>query len=147
MGWKPSIVTCRIVPWLIRRVSNWMIGFIAPYPFTQLGTAGSTGLSLFYTLYSSPLHTLEFSVFTGRILATDLSKSNFKSHMKSTSRSLISVLPLFCNCQLNPIPLLPSSYPGRLASRNSTLHFSSLCCWTLFITTLHGPRRKQSLYC
>jgi hypothetical protein len=34
------------------------------------------------------------------------------------------------NTRLNSIPLLPSSYPGRLASRNSTLHFT-LCCWTL----------------
>jgi hypothetical protein len=35
--------------------------------------------------------------------------------------------------RLNSIPLLPSSYPGRLASRNSTLHFRLLdYCSLLF---------------
>jgi hypothetical protein len=45
--------------------------------------------------------------------------------MKSSFHRLIPFLPLFCNCQLNSIPLLPTYYPGRLASRNST-HFTSL---------------------
>jgi hypothetical protein len=41
--------------------------------------------------------------------------------MKSSFHSLIiPFLPLFCSCQLNSIPLLPSSCPGRLASGNST---------------------------
>jgi hypothetical protein len=40
--------------------------------------------------------------------------------MNSSLHILIPFLPLFCNCQLNSIPLLPSSCPGRLASRNST---------------------------
>jgi hypothetical protein len=40
--------------------------------------------------------------------------------MKSSFHSLIIFLPLFCNCQLNSVPLLPSSYPGKLTSRNST---------------------------
>jgi hypothetical protein len=39
--------------------------------------------------------------------------------------------------------MLPSSYPGRLASRNSSLFFSTEI---FFITTLHGPRRKHSPY-
>jgi hypothetical protein len=34
-----------------------MIGFTAPYTFTQFGTPGNTALSLFYTLSISPLHT------------------------------------------------------------------------------------------
>jgi hypothetical protein len=43
--------------------------------FTPLGTTGNTSLSLIYIHYSSPLHALGFSVFTNRILATDLSVS------------------------------------------------------------------------
>jgi hypothetical protein len=46
--------------------------------------------------------------------------------------------------RLNSIPLLPSSYPGRLVSRDSTQFFSAEL---FFITSLHGPRRKQPLYC
>jgi hypothetical protein len=62
--------------------------------------------------------------------------------MKSSLHSLITFSALFCNRQLNSIPLLPSSYPGRPASRNPTQFFSTeLFC----ITTLHGPRRKHCL--
>jgi hypothetical protein len=46
--------------------------------------------------------------------------------------NLILFLPLFYKCQLNPIPLFPSSYPGRLASRNLTRPESttpSHCDW------------------
>jgi hypothetical protein len=76
------------------------------------------------------------------------SHCNFKSHMKSSFHSLNYILPLFCNCELNSIPLLPSSYPCRLASRNSTLHSMLLlpASELFFITTLHRPRRKQPLY-
>jgi hypothetical protein len=69
----------------------------------------------------------------------------------SSFLALILWLPI-PKTRLNSIPLLPSSYPGRLAPRNSTLHFrllfstrSRLLC--LFITPRHGPHRKHSLYC
>jgi hypothetical protein len=80
-----------------------------------------------HTLQSTVTHALGFSVFTSCILAMDLSQSHchFKSHIKSSCHSLIPFLPLFCNCQLNSIPLLPSSCTGRLASQNSTLHVCS----------------------
>jgi hypothetical protein len=45
--------------------------------------------------------------------------------MKPCFRRGIPFLPLFCHCRLNSIPLLPSSYPGRLTSRNLT-HYSQL---------------------
>jgi hypothetical protein len=61
--------------------------------------------------------------------------------MKSSFHSLIPFLPLFCNCQLNSIPLLPSSYPGRLTSRNSTRFFSTEL---FFITTYNGSRKKNN---
>jgi hypothetical protein len=74
-----------------RRVQDWMIGFIASYTFTQLGTV------VF-------LHTLHFTVrqevFTSRNMATGFSQSHchFKSRMNSF-HSLTPLLSLFCNCQ------------------------------------------------
>jgi hypothetical protein len=66
-------------------------------------------------------------------------------------KSLHRLIPFlsFCNCQLNSIPLLPSLYPGRLTSRNSTLHSMLLQIFSttehFLISTFHGPRRKHSL--
>jgi hypothetical protein len=53
----------------------------------------------------------------------------------------IPFLSLFCNCQLISIPLFPSSYPGRRASRNSTQFFSA----ELFFA--RTKQKTQSLYC
>jgi hypothetical protein len=53
--------------------------------------------------------------------------SFFKSHTKSSVHSLIPFLPLILRLPIlktrpHSIPVLPSSYPYRLASRSSTLH-------------------------
>jgi hypothetical protein len=65
--------------------------------------------------------------------------------MKSSFHSLIRCSPLFCNCQPNLIPLLPSSYPGRLASRNSTRLL--LLKWTLLYNHVTRTTQKtQPLY-
>jgi hypothetical protein len=64
--------------------------------FTQLGTTGNTGLTRIYTHYDvSPLHTLGFSVFTSRILATDLQQSH--CHFKSRMKSFLHLLIPFCH--------------------------------------------------
>jgi hypothetical protein len=84
-----------------------MIGFIAPYTFTQFGTTVNYSaiaiLQNFQFIFTQPLG---FSVFNSRILATDLSQSrcNFTTHMKSSSHRLIPFLPFFsvtfhCNLQ------------------------------------------------
>jgi hypothetical protein len=49
------------------------IGFIAPYTFTQLGTTGDhSAIAIQHNFQSTASHALGFSVFTSRILATDL---------------------------------------------------------------------------
>jgi hypothetical protein len=70
-----------------------MIGFIAPYTLTHFWSTGNYGaMAILYTLFHFTVpHTLEFSVFTSRILETDLSQSlcNVKSNMKSSLQNLI----------------------------------------------------------
>jgi hypothetical protein len=115
--------------------------------FTTRDYRQYSAISILHTFQFTVAHTPGFSVFTSRILATDLSQShcNFKSHMKPSFRSLIPFLPLFGSYQLNSIP---SSSPRSLESRNSTRLLRLLCSAKhVRITTLHGPRRKNSLYC
>jgi hypothetical protein len=111
------------------------------------------------TLQFTFAHAQELSAFTSRILATGFQQSHchFNSHMESSFHSQIPFLPLFCSYQFrrldsirfDSIPPLPSSYPGRLASRNSTYHFRLLFRTGehFCITTVYGPRREHSLYC
>jgi hypothetical protein len=51
-----------------KRVLDWMIVFID----TQLVTKSNYSAIAIYTLYRSLLHTLVSSVFTSRVLTTDL---------------------------------------------------------------------------
>jgi hypothetical protein len=89
--------------------------------------------------------------------------------MKTSFHSLIPFLPLFCNCQFNSVSLLPSLYPGRLASRSSTRFYSTtasfgtlpynnfawttrktqpLCCWEgVFTAPLHSNRSYSIVTC
>jgi hypothetical protein len=67
--------------------------------------------------------------------------------MKSSFHSLTPFLLLFCSCQfrrLDSIKFLISRQAG-VPNLHSLLPTSVLCCLTLFITTLHGPRRKHNL--
>jgi hypothetical protein len=68
-----------------------MIGFIDAL-YTELGTTGNySAIADLHTLQFTVAHALGFSVFTSRILATDISQShcNFKLHSKSSCHSLI----------------------------------------------------------
>jgi hypothetical protein len=127
-----------------RRVLGWVIGFIDTL-YTVLGTTGNqSAIANLHTVQFTDTHALGLLDFTGRILATDLKAfhSKLKSHMKSSFRSLIPFLT-------PPIPLPPSSYAGRLASRSLTLHFRRPFYTTehFLITTLHEPRTKHSFSC
>jgi hypothetical protein len=100
---------------------NWRTRFIAPYTLTQLGTTDNTTLSLFYTLSvhrCTRTRVLSSPVISRQRIYHSLTH-DFKLHTKSSCHNLIPFLPLFSNCQLNSIP---SSSPGRLASKNSTPH-------------------------
>jgi hypothetical protein len=69
-----------------------MMGFIAPYTFTRLGTTDNySAVAILHTVQFTVAHALGLSVFTSPILATDLSRSHchFKSRMKSFLHSLI----------------------------------------------------------
>jgi hypothetical protein len=66
--------------------------------------------------------------------------------MKPSFHSLIPFLPLFCNYQFSSIPLLPNSYPGTLASRNSTRLL--LLKWiVLYNNFARTTQKTQPLYC
>jgi hypothetical protein len=95
-----------------------------------------SAIATLHTFQFTVAHALGSSVFTSRILATDLSQSHchFKSPMKCTFHHLIPFLPLFCSCQFR-----------RLHSRLLFSSRSPLMC--PFVTPRHGPHRKHSLCC
>jgi hypothetical protein len=95
----------------------WMIGFIAPYTFTQLGTTGNySAIAILHPLQFTVSHTLGFSVFTRRMLATGLSQSpcHFKSHVESSFHNLIPFLPFLLTQFSSSAPKLISWQAGVL---------------------------------
>jgi hypothetical protein len=127
-----------------------------------------------HTLQFTVAHALGFSVFSSRILATDLSQShcNFKSHIKFSFRNLIPFLPFLLihlilpSPELNPF-LESNSLKWTLLQLNS-LNFSHQLTQIIssatelpqlptttnsndrlcpLISPRHGPRRRQPLYC
>jgi hypothetical protein len=103
-----------------RRVLDWMIYWHVIHKTPDYRQYSA--IADLHTLQFTVTHALGHSVFTSIILVTDLYQSHchFKLHMKSSFHGIIRFFSLFYNYQLNSIPLLSSSYPGRLASRNST---------------------------
>jgi hypothetical protein len=124
--------------WIIRRVLNWIYWHL---------THTTSGLQAIHRYRWSTHFTVHRSVFTSRILATDLRHShwNFKSYMKTSFHNVIPFLPLFCNCQLNSIPPPPSSHSGRVASRNSTNSNDLLC--PFYNSSAQTTQKTQPLYC
>jgi hypothetical protein len=94
-------------------------------------------IAILHTLRFTTAHALGFSDFTSRTLATDLSVSLTLQFTRevffSQPNSFLAIilqLPI-PKTQLNSNPLFPSSYPGRLASRNSTLHYSTTVLYSI----------------
>jgi hypothetical protein len=72
VDWQIHIIPCMGLCVTYRRVLDWMIGFIDTL-YTQLGTTGNySAIADPHTLQFTVTHTLGFSVFTSRILVTDL---------------------------------------------------------------------------
>jgi hypothetical protein len=82
-----------------------------------------SAVAILHTLLFTVTHALVFSVFTSRILATDLSQSHcdFKSHMKSSYHRVIPLLPFLLN-HLR----LPSSKLDPILDSSSSLFCSLL---------------------
>jgi hypothetical protein len=116
-----------------------------------------SAIAILHAVLLTVTHALGFSVFTSRILATDLSQPhcNLKSHLKSYCHSLTPFLPLFCSCQfrrLDSIQFLCSQALIPAGWRPETrLYILGYCVWSCILTVSfykprHRPHRKRSLY-
>jgi hypothetical protein len=140
------LVTC-IGAWLIRRLLDCMIRFIILHTLTQFGTTGSyRPITVLRTFRSAVTQTLGFSVFTSRILATDLSQSHwhFNSHIKSSCHRVIPFLgPILrlpvLNAQVHFQPHIPTRW--RLEARPFTSDSTAL---QLLLPCLYSSRAEQS---
>jgi hypothetical protein len=119
--------------------------------YTPLGTAGNyNAIADLHTLQFTVTHALGFSVFTSRILATDLSQSHchFKSHMKSSFHSLI---PFHYSATANSedstefnssAPKL-TSWQAGISKLDSVLHN----CILLYNNFARTTQKTQLFYC
>jgi hypothetical protein len=98
-----------------------------------------------HTLQFTVTQALGFSVLNNRILATGLqSHCNLKLYMKSFHR-LISILPLFCNCQfrrLDSIQFLCSQAHIPVGWRLETQLNSTLLNWTFLYNDFAPTTQK-----
>jgi hypothetical protein len=114
----------------VDEVLDWMIGFTTPYTFTTWDYRQYSAITDLQTLHFTVTHALGFSAFTchnpgNGFITVSLSLQITHEVFFSRPNSFLAIilqLPIL-KTRLHSNPLLPSSYPGRLASRNSTLHF------------------------
>jgi hypothetical protein len=124
----PQIGGCAL---RMRRVLDWMIGFIAPYTFKQLGTTGNySAIAILHTLQFTvtPTDVLGLLVLSWQRIHNTLSLQLTQSLFAQPHSFLAIILRLpIPKTRLSSSHLLPGSYPGRLGSRNWTrLEYCSL---------------------
>jgi hypothetical protein len=109
----------------IGRVPDWMIVFIDAL-YTQLRTTGSRAFFLIYALYTVYRYTRTrvlslHKSYPGNGFITALQSLQITHEVFSAPPTSLLAMILqqpIPKTRLNSIPLLPSTYPGRLASRN-----------------------------
>jgi hypothetical protein len=104
-------------------------------------TGQYSAIAHLHILQFTVTHALGFSVFISSILASvynTLSLQITHEVFVTPPNSFLTIILQLSipKTRLSSIHLLPSSYPGRLASRNATLH-STASNGLFFITTLH----------
>jgi hypothetical protein len=97
-----------------------------------------SAIAILHTLQFIVAHALGFSVFTSRILATDLSQSHrhFNSHMTSCFHCLIPFLPLFCNCPFRRLDSVQFQAHIPAGWRLETRHYSTTMLGRVFCVLL-----------
>jgi hypothetical protein len=121
-------VTCRGCVWLIDGLWIGRLDLLAPYSHNS-GLQAIQLYRCFHALKFTVTHTLGFSVFTSRILATDLLQSHchFKSHMNSSLHSLIQFLSFLLNHLRLPSPKLNPILDNSLKRPSLSLYNSPPC--------------------
>jgi hypothetical protein len=142
-------------------VLDWIMIHCTVYIHTTWDYRRYSAMAILRTLQFTVTRALQFAVFTSRILATDLSVSlslqithGVFFTQPSSFLAIILQLPIpMTRLTISSIPLLPSSYPGRLALETrlftSLLDYYSILLYAaehFYIATLHRPRRKHCLY-
>jgi hypothetical protein len=122
-------------------LDNWI--YCTLYSQTVRDYRQYSAIAILHTLQFIIAHALGFSVFSTRMLATDISQSqcNFKSHIKSSFHILIPFLSLFCSRQfprLDSIQLRPET--RLLTSR--LLFCTTPCCRTLLYKHFRRTTQK-----
>jgi hypothetical protein len=144
-----NTVTCWVCyAWLIDGFWIGWLDSLTPYTFTTRDYSQYRAIADLHTLQVTVTHALGFSVFTSRIVATDLQQShcNFKSHIKSYLHSLINFWPFLLNHlrlpspELDPIidsnslkrPSLPLYNPSARTTQKTTyLLLRRLVYWSI----------------
>jgi hypothetical protein len=132
---REYVVTLRGLCVTYRRVLDGWLDLLTPsYIHKSRNYRQYSTIAIWHTFQFTVTHALAFSVFTSRIMETDLQQphSNFKSHMKS---SLHRLTPFLSCLQL------PTQFNSKLISwqagvSNSTL-FSTLLLRLLFCSAEH----------